>query len=263
MGIIIANGEPRRLNYRRQPVDLRDIHLHNAQAMTKRLPAQGTTTKLAKPAIRNQGQVGSCTNNAGAAALAFLYMTLTKTSTDPLFSRLFGYYWTRFIEGTPESEDSGCSVRDVFKAYTKYGLCLEKTWPYDEQKFSVKPTVQAIAEGVKYLATMYYACVTLQAIKQSISDGYPVIFGFDCFESLESEETAKTGLIPMPEETEASIGGHCMYADTYDDNSQEISGNNSWGEDWGIGGRFRLPYGYWTHNYASDGSTVRAEKIIV
>lgn len=255
------NGIERKLNWKRQPSDPRDLVLLHGPARMASLPPAATTTGRARPPIRDQGQLGSCTQNAGAAAMGFVYM-VTTNKPDPLFSRLFGYYMTRVkIEGNPASEDSGCNVRDVFRAYRQYGLCLERTWQYDTGKFTNEPDAAAKAEALNHKAMTFYACLTQNAIKKSIADGWPVIFGFDCFDSLDSEETAKTGLIQMPKYGEGSIGGHCMMIDSYDDATHLYSGQNSWSEDWGDHGRFHLPYAYWTSGYASDAHTLRGEEI--
>lgn len=261
--IIRANGHDRLLNWRRQPLDLRDKHVASVVGPSAlALPRKATTTAIARPDIRNQFDLGSCTNNAGDAAMSFLYMFLTK-KPDPHFSRLFGYYFTRLIEGQRLDQDTGANVRDVFKAYAKYGLALETTWPYDVTKFSVSPPHQALVEGMLHLAKVYYACLTLAQIKKSVADGYPVIFGFDCYQSLESDVVSRTGRIPYPTPTEGPIGGHCMMIDSYDDDDDEghFSGPNSWGDGWGDHGRFALPYIYWTRGHASDAHTVRNEEI--
>ena len=223
MGSIDAGGEIRRLNWKRQPTDLRDLDIHNAFVMKKVLPISGTTTSIAKPDVYDQGQIGSCTQNAGAAAFAFLWLKQSEVKVDPRFSRLFGYYFTRHLEGTPTTEDSGCNVRDVFKAYRRWGICFEKTWPYED--FTKEPSAEAIAEAQRHQAVHFYSCSTVQSMKQSIHDGYPMIFGFDCFESLESQDTAQTGIINLPEPGESTLGGHCMFIDSYDDRTGLFSGD--------------------------------------
>jgi C1A family cysteine protease len=255
------NGVERKLNWKRQPSDPRDLVLTHGPAMMAMLPPAATTRLRAEPPIRDQKSIGSCTQNAGAAAMGFVYMLATG-KPDPLFSRLFGYYRTRVnIEGVSPHEDSGCNVRDVFRAYRQFGLCFEHTWPYDISKFALAPSPSAQTEALMHQALRFYACPTMTSIKKSIVDGWPVIFGFDCFDSLDSPQTAKTGVITMPKYGEGSIGGHCMMIDSYDDHTRMFSGPNSWGTSWGDKGRFHLPYDYWSHGYASDAHTLRQEEI--
>lgn len=224
------------------------------------LPRHATTRNIANPDIYDQGQLGSCTQNGGAGAMAFIHMKRTG-KPDPHFSRLFGYFYTRKLERTPVTEDSGCQVRDVFKTYRKYGLCLESTWAYDMSIWTKEPSPPAVMEALHHRAKVYYACTTLHAVKKSIADGYPVIFGFDCFESLDSASTAKTGFIPLPRGNESSIGGHCMLIDSYDDDLRVVGGHNSWGTHWGDRGCFTLPYDYFTEGLASDAHTLRDAEV--
>src|SRR5438034_10206867 len=80
------------------------------------------------PPIYDQGQLGSCTANAIAAALEFdlmkdkLYQTFTP-------SRLYIYFNQRVIEGTI-SCDNGAGLRDGMKVVAQ-GICSEDQWPYD------------------------------------------------------------------------------------------------------------------------------------
>jgi C1A family cysteine protease len=229
--------------------------------MMAMLPSAATTRLRAEPVIRDQGQLGSCTANAGAEAMGFAYAVQTGKH-DPVFSRLFGYYYCRVkMEGYPPTEDSGCAVRDVFRTARRFGSCFETTWPYDVTKFAIEPNAQAQQEALNHQALRFYACLNLHAIKKSIADGWPVIFGFDCFDSLNSTETAHTGRIKMPAAGEGSIGGHSMYIDSYDDALREVSGINSWSNAWGDRGRFHMPYDYFTQGYAADAHTLRLEEV--
>src|SRR5713226_8842857 len=90
------------------------------------------------PPVYDQGQLGSCTANAIAAALEFDQM---KQAVEDVFvpSRLFIYYNERVIEGTVD-EDAGAMIRDGMKSVAKQGAPHERLWPYAIAKFRTKPS---------------------------------------------------------------------------------------------------------------------------
>lgn len=253
-----AGGQLRHMHgWKRQHSDVRDLKLMTAHAVVH-LPAAARLDVL--PPVRDQGQIGSCTANAGCAAAGYLHLIAGKS--DPMFSRLDLYAATRELEGTPLSEDSGCQVRDVFRAMRKFGVCLESTWPYIEAKFSVAPPKAAAAEALKHQAVKYLVCETLMAVKQSLAvDKFPVIGGFTCYSSMFSAAVDATGVIPMPGARDSVEGGHCIMFVGYDDATQLVEFQNSWGTSWGKQGHGFLPYGYFQNDMASDFWTLRAEEV--
>jgi len=71
--------------------------------------------------------------------------------------------------------------------------------------------------------------------------------------SFESDEVAKTGVAPMPDlATEQLLGGHAVLAVGYDDADRHFLVRNSWGDGWGMGGYFTLPYAYLTERSLSS-----------
>ena len=91
-------------------------------------------------------------------------------------------------------------------------------------------------------------------MKQSLLNGYPFVFGFNVYESFESDNVTKTGVVPMPDvNKEKLLGGHAVMAVSFDDNLRVIGCRNSWGDKWGDEGYFYLPYDYILDaNLASD-----------
>ena len=54
-------------------------------------------------------------------------------------------------------------------------------------------------------------------MKDCISSGYPFVFGFSVYESFETDEVAKTGIMPMPQKNEKVLGGHAVSAVGFND----------------------------------------------
>jgi C1A family cysteine protease len=194
------------------------------------------------PPIYNQGELGSCTANAIAAALQFDQIKQRLRSSTP--SRLFIYYNERAIEGTIDS-DSGAQLRDGVKSVAKQGACSEDNWPYDLERFRQMPPKPCYAEGKRNQAIRYLSVnQSLDQLKGCLAEGYPFVFGFGVYESFESAAMAKTGHAEMPRAKEGFLGGHAVMAVGYDERKQWFIVRNSWGKKWGMRGYFTLPYPY-------------------
>lgn len=201
------------------------------------------------PPNYDQGALGSCTANAIAAALEMAQIRQgVKDHFTP--SRLFIYWWERLAGGTV-AFDSGATLRDGAKVVNKAGAPPESLWPYDIARFRVPPSARATREALKH-QTISYARLphTLPEMRSVLASGFPFAFGFSVYESFESEEVAKTGVMPMPERdrsgriAEHALGGHAVLAIGYDDAAQRFLVRNSWGTTWGDGGNFTMPYEY-------------------
>lgn len=253
----------RSYNLKRSKPDARDFkfaHVMSPVAGVKLPSAVDLRSKC--PSVYDQGELGSCTANAGCAALAML-----KKTPATMFSRLFLYYWERFIENTV-SDDSGADMRDIGKALQQYGCCLEKSDPYDITKFTSKPTDAAQKEANGYKVRAYHSIENLDGIKQALAlKQQPVLIGIDVFESFESDAVAKSGVVPMPRKGEQNLGGHAVLAVGYKDahpvakffhslmgipSKGYLIVRNSWGVNWGQKGYFLLPYEYISGGFSFD-----------
>jgi C1A family cysteine protease/GH25 family lysozyme M1 (1,4-beta-N-acetylmuramidase) len=215
------------------------------------------------PPVYDQGQIGSCTGNAIAAALEFDMMRQKQIAFTP--SRLFIYYNERVMEGTVGS-DAGANIRDGIKSVASVGDCPETLWPYDDTpalqpgnvfppdaRAAVAPTDDCFQNAIKHKALEYLSIdQNLADMKDCLASGYPFVFGFTVFPSFESDLVASSGKVPMPGADEQTIGGHAVMAVGYDDQAQVFIVRNSWGPAWGDAGYFYMPYAYLLDDNLSD-----------
>lgn len=198
--------------------------------------------------IYDQGQLGSCTANAGGALFEMIRTINQKPTYVP--SRLYVYYNTRSLEGTI-NYDSGASIRNAIKSLAIFGAPNESLWPYDIERFAEKPPKEVYVEGNKHHLFNYKRVnnVLLHDIQHALALGYPIVAGFSVYESFESEETARTGQMTMPKPGEQMLGGHAVLIVGYCNDHQHFIVRNSWGEQWGDRGFFYAPYAYFVNKY--------------
>jgi C1A family cysteine protease len=197
------------------------------------------------PPVYDQGQLGSCTANALCASYEYL--------SKKMGSRLFLYYNERKIENDI-NQDGGAELSDGIKSLCKNGICLESEWPYDTTKFAECPPEICYADALKN-KTLKVKNIqnTLEGMKTCLSQGFPFVVGIKVYSEFETEEVAKTGMVPMPSATSQCLGGHAVCVVGYDDEKKLWGVRNSWGSaNWGINGYFYLPYEYLTNSDLSS-----------
>jgi len=201
------------------------------------------------PEPYDQGSLGSCTANA--IGFAYQYDEIIQNNSSCFMpSRLFIYYNERKMEGTIH-EDSGAEIRDGIKSINTHGVCKETLWPYTIDKFTLTPTQECYDEGRKCQAVSYSRVEQdIYSIKTMIHNKRPIVFGFMVYESFESKEVSKTGMMTLPKpKKEKCCGGHAVICIGYSDEIDFKDGSkgafiirNSWGPDWGDKGYFYMPY---------------------
>jgi C1A family cysteine protease len=150
-------------------------------------------------------------------------------------------------------------IRDGMKVVNHQGAPPETDWPYDIAKFREKPPQKAYDDGLENQVTSYRRVTRdLNQMKGCLAAGYPFVFGFSVYESFESQDVARTGVVPMPHPGEQLLGGHAVLAVGYDDAQSRFIVRNSWGAGWGQAGYFTMPYAYLTQrSLSSDFWTIR------
>lgn len=236
--------------WKRDLPDHRDHILNTAKVAP--LPPS-VDLRAGMPPVYDQGQLGSCTGNAIAAAFDYERKRQAEPFVNP--SRLFIYYNERAIEHTTRS-DAGANIRDGIKSVNATGVCPESEWPYDIAKFARKPANKCYADAIKTHSIAYQSVQRAGGatdVMTALAQTGPVVFGFSVFASFESRQVAATGIVPMPSPNEQMVGGHAVVAVGYDQNQQMFTVRNSWGAAWGDAGYFRMPFAYLADpNLASD-----------
>lgn len=231
--------------------------------------------------IEDQLDLGSCTAQAGVGLLEYFEKRTCGKHIDG--SRLFLYKVTRNLLNL--SGDTGAYCRTTMAAMALVGVALEKYWPYTDADpdFDREPPAFVYALAQNFQGLVYHradnapqSTSSLETkIKLMIAFGWPLMFGFSCYESIWDIQTTATGEIPYPTFLERRVGGHAVVAVGYDNQKKiknprvggiETTGafliRNSWGTDWGIvppnapagttKGYGWLPYNYLSQGLASD-----------
>ena len=231
--------------------DQRD-YLYRAIRPVVRLPKEADLREHCS-VIEDQGNLGSCTAQALAGNLEFLDNKIDHLYAD--VSRLFIYYNERILIDSVDY-DSGASLRDGIKSLKNDGACEEYLWPYIVRKFDDKPPVKCYQAAKEHRIESYHRIGSLREMLTCLAEGYPFVFGFTVYESFETAKVAKTGIVNMPKRGEEALGGHAVLAVGYNIGKRRFLVRNSWGEDWGMGGYFTMPFEY-LESLAGDFWTVR------
>jgi C1A family cysteine protease len=218
--------------------------------------------------VEDQGQLGSCTAQAGVGAIEYYERKSFGRHIDA--SRLFLYKVTRNL--MKMKGDTGAYLRSTMGAMVLFGVPPEEYWPYrdNEAGFDKEPPAFCYSFAQNYKTIKYYRHdpppeapeVILNRLKTYLAAGHPAMFGFTVYSSI--EEASASGKIPFPSPRDKIAGGHAAVAVGYDDKmkiknrygSEETVGTllirNSWGKDWGEGGYGWLPYEYIMRGLAED-----------
>ena len=220
--------------------------------------------------VKNQGQQGSCLSFTLTSI--FEYMMRICKQEDCDLSEAFLYYNARNLdENESVNNDNGSRFHPSIESLSKYGIALEKYWPYNDSVYNTRPSEEAYKDAAtRKLIKALNVERSVAAIKSALSDGYPVAASFTLYPSF--NQNGPYIQMPTREEMEESasceesvsfpfwkknktkendgdddMSRHARHAMTivgFSDDLQMFLVRNSWGEDWGDKGYCYIPYSY-------------------
>ena len=204
------------------------------------------------PMAYDQGSLGYCFATALKGLFETEYLQHSGKSIDA--SALFIGNMTKYMDGT-FGVDNGSTLSGGIKALRKYGVCHESEFPYLIERFDKMPDANILKSASEHQVIGSYNIKAgdVDSIEMAIANGYSVGFGMKLFKDFESDEVAKTGMVPTPHWYQylSSIGGHAMRFVAYDRNKRLLRFRNSWDVTWGDHGD-----GYISYDYAGNSSLV-------
>ena len=211
------------------------------------LPARAILTDYA-PTPSHQGRQGSCVGWA-ASYCARTILHSRQTGADPdnvVFSPSFLYNQIAL------SNCQGAYMQNAMKTMKQGGTLPLRDYPYDDRTCSALPTRAEQAQAAQF-RTKGYNRLTLpgsygtdiQGAKQNLAQGAPVVIGMMVGGTFMSDMRGRESWQPTRRDySQYGYSGHAMCLVGYDDNKNGGSFliQNSWGTDWGRGGRAWVTY---------------------
>jgi len=213
------------------------------------------------PAIRDQGNRGTCVAFATVAVLEYVTGCAHGTLADLSEQCL---YWN--IKRTDNYSRDGTWLQFAFPLAQRDGVCLETSWPYEgdvrpnDLTHGGPPDPQACsAEAVGYRFSRSIRLNQYQqpdVIKAELRQGRPVAVAIPVFKTWYDSPTVREfGNIVLPLKSDRfAVGGHAIVLVGFEDDPGSPGGGyfivrNSWGDRWGTESPYTpgygtLPYGY-------------------
>lgn len=203
--------------------------------------------------VENQGNQNTCTAFAGLAWYNEWLVRKGQSWQD--FSEQ-ALYWEERFSNNDENSDTGAWMSDILYVLTNFGVMREKDSPYAHPNLTSRPDPTRYIEGSKLpleiVRQLYtHGSALCQDIIDSLSNGFPVLFGLQVFSGFVN--VGSDGIVTMPTTGEISLGGHAIVAIGYDMERKLIKCRNSWGESHGDNGHVWLPFDFFNKStFAND-----------
>jgi hypothetical protein len=246
------------------PEEYNSMPKYSADAFQSKLGVFSTTgappvVSLTTPAVRDQGQIGSCTAFCGSEAYEIAYYY--KHGAFPTVrSPAFLYYEERVnILHERITADNGANMVNIDQALNKYGICSDALMPYPSgdrsTAYRTPPTSAAISDALNYKISNYVLINSgdTAAVKTCLRNNIAVMMGFNVYDNtstyqyFEGLNTTSYTYNPLTSSGALAsgvslLGGHATPIVGYDDTRKAFLVQNSWSTSWGNHGFYYMPY---------------------
>lgn len=183
--------------------------------------------------VKNQGMTGSCVAHALSSIVEYYNAKQRNDHTEMSVGYIYGN------RTNSDHKESGMIMRDALDIVSKFGDVPHDDFPYNEEtpkaiKLYEKCASTLFETGRPNRISEYCRVNTVSAAKLALMSGAPLLMAMEWFEDMDViDGVLQTDYVGYG-------GGHCMFIYGWDERGWKIQ--NSWGEDWGVGGKFILPY---------------------
>ncbi len=197
------------------------------------------------PSVGDQGQVGSCVAWAidwSAITIMENEQGITGAPHAPM------YTYAQIAQGN----DQGSYASQHFAILTSQGLDTKADYWQGDFDYTTQPDSNETANAANWKlsgsTSLNTGAALVDDVKNSLSQGMPVVFAFDVyqsFEDLNSSTAADYSYYPTDSELAGQpLGGHEITIVGYNDQGVKVA--NSWGSSWGDNGYVTLPWKFVT-----------------
>jgi hypothetical protein len=209
---------------------------------------QGASLVNAFPAVRDQGQRGTCVAFASIAYLEY-HLTGGVAKTRRL-SEQFLYWACKEIDGEPDGD--GTHVRVGAEAIQMLGSCLARTWKYSPRPGATEgqgpPPEEAEEEalGHRWPQAAEFPAGDVDRLRRSLDEKKPVVLSVYIYPNWDFPVVAETGEVTMPLPGMDPDGAHAVCLAGYEENNRAPGGGaflfrNSSGRSWARSSRLEAP----------------------
>lgn len=183
--------------------------------------------------IKNQMTTGSCVAHALSSIVEYYNLKQHDDETEMSTGYIYGNRTNSVHKGP------GMIVRDALDIVCKYGDVPRYKFPHNIETPGAimlynKSAKELRDYGYPNRISEYCRVDTVSAAKLALMSGAPLLMAMEWY----SDMVVVDGVLMS--NFIGCEGGHCMYIYGWNERGWKIA--NSWGEDWGVNGKFILPY---------------------